>query len=41
MLHGVLSVEKSACEDVIAWLWGKYSLERRGEDTLAMGEIQF
>jgi hypothetical protein len=41
MLHGVLSVEKSACEDIIAWLWGKYSSERREKDTLAMGEIQF
>lgn len=41
MRHGVLSVEKSACEDIIAWLWGKYSSERREKDTLAMGKIQF
>ena len=41
MLHGVLSVEKSACEDIIAWLWGKYSSEWRDKDTIEMGEIQF
>ena len=37
MLHGVLSVEKSACEDISHDYGRKYSLERREKDILAMG----
>lgn len=41
MRHGVLSVEKSACEDIIAWLWGKYSSERRERIPLQWVKFNF
>ncbi len=37
MLHGVLSVEKPACEDISHGYGRKYSLERQEKDILAMG----
>lgn len=37
MLHGVLSVEKPACEDISYDYGRKYSSGRQEKDILAMG----